>query len=158
MTNPTDEAERAYRCAVCLKPINAGDTSACGNHSPYYVGRVIPGEAEQRFNQFAAFMKQNEELKSQLSERDAKIEKLYAEVAAIKKEYQDYKVHYDRIFEKSIVVEDREYAKMCDELSALRTVAHAARGIGMNWKTGAPYGGDALDDALRELDRVRRGE
>lgn len=37
---------------------------------------------------------------------------------------------------------------------ALEAVAEAARGIGMNWKLGAPYGQDALDEALEALDRV----
>lgn len=35
---------------------------------------------------------------------------------------------------------------------ALLRVVEAARGVGMNWKLGVPYGLDALDDALAALD------
>lgn len=37
-------------------------------------------------------------------------------------------------------------------LAKAEKVVEAARGVGMNWKMGAPYGGDARDAALREYD------
>ncbi len=40
----------------------------------------------------------------------------------------------------------------------LEAVAEAARTVGMNWKTGAPYGMDALDEALVALDATGRTE
>lgn len=42
------------------------------------------------------------------------------EVDMLRAEYQAYKVHYDRIFETSIVVPSDEYSKQCQERHALK--------------------------------------
>ncbi len=52
----------------------------------------------------------------------------------------------------------RDIAMLLEHLRLAEAVVEAARNIGMNWKTGAPYGGDALDGALRAYDRNREKE
>lgn len=59
-----------------------------------------------------------------LDEIDALRKELKAEqleTSNVIAEYKEYKTYYDRIFEKSIVVEANEYSKMIEERDALRT-------------------------------------
>lgn len=46
-------------------------------------------------------------------------------------------------------------ASMNVKLDAAEKVVEAARKVGMNWKMGAPYGLDALDDALAQWLEVK---
>jgi hypothetical protein len=57
------------------------------------------------------------------AERDA----FETELNKVKKEYHEYKVYYDRIFARSIVVPTEEYGSMVDNITKLKHVAKVAK-------------------------------
>lgn len=62
------------------------------------------------------------------------VDKVRNELAKVKKEYLDYKTHYDRIFSASVVVPTEEYATMESELQKHKAIAGEWERLANEWR------------------------